>query len=926
MSDHYTGELDLQFLRHGKGEYRYPNAAFRFDGEWKSGRKSGQGLFAVEGGSTFEGQFVDGEIEGKGTKTWPDGRRYEGGFSRGEACGDGCFTSPTTGESYTGSWAQNRRHGQGKLVLADGGGHYVGEFQRHRYHGEGQLSLASGFQYSGQFCDGLPHGLGAAIYLGGSTFNGPFEKGQKHGRGGKYTCGVTGICFEGTWAAGKAALLPKKWAIEPDNTDEDSGGGKDGGGDHAKTKTGAKDGKGKKGAKAAPKGAKRQSIGEGLREDNAEEPTIVNFDADGAVAAFWCRGVRDFQPAEEADLSAELGKRGEDSTYPAETRIGNTTASCESGRTLTLTLHKMVADSSPPGSVGAPVSFFVRRPDATDVSESLGRFPTDGLTALFQRDRRNHPKAGKERLLVVPGAGSSKLAERAEPDPPTKGKPADKSKVAGGGEPVGDGGLEARWRTIRSEVESNRCLVIGAGDNFSLKTQRLFESHADTEVGGGGAVVQGGETTGTLDSRLYEQEGNEGGEGVDKEGSGSALCLEPDAEAEREGVMIGQSSRFTVCVDFRIQLDLDALENDVNDGGTGSSIASGDMNPGRKTVSIVSCGERVEVFAIVVRFSTPSAGTDANLGKAGDSVGDTERGDTLAEQQKRKSTLNGRASVSQADTPDVGDAPASPIVTWILESITVRAGSYTGVAPCANPTRERQPCEVMTAELEEHGTEPERKGSGSCDLTSWHGLAVVVNKDDEAPVLWIDGEAFPLSPQKSGGVAGTVRDGPEAASHGVAVVGGLGGEWATLAVKNLAVYRTALDSQNLGTITRVYQAWREERATATSMEALEDERWLEEAKKAAEEEREPEERPEWLLGAEAITSLRSEIVRGEARINKIVLPKEALEGGEWVLRVEDKSHEQPASAGHELSASGTDEEREAFPPLPGKNITLEQAF
>lgn len=105
----------------------------RFDGEWNNGRKSGQGVFAVEGGSTFEGQFVDGEIEGEGTKTWPDGRRYEGGFSRGEACGHGCFTSPTTGESYTGSWAQNKRHGQGKLVLANGCGQYVGEFQRHRY-------------------------------------------------------------------------------------------------------------------------------------------------------------------------------------------------------------------------------------------------------------------------------------------------------------------------------------------------------------------------------------------------------------------------------------------------------------------------------------------------------------------------------------------------------------------------------------------------------------------------------------------------------------------------------------------------------------------------------------------------------------------------------------------------------------------------
>lgn len=172
----------------------------------------------------------------------------------------------------------------------------LSEFPAYRYHGKGQLSLASGFRYSGQFCDGLPHGLGTAVYPGGSTYTGPFKTGQKHGREGKYTCGITGISFEGTWAAGKATLLPAKWAIDPDNTDDGSGGGNDvGGGDQPKTKPAVKDGKGKKGAKAASKGAKRQSIGEGLRGDNVEEPAILKFDTDGEVAAFWCRSVRDFQ-------------------------------------------------------------------------------------------------------------------------------------------------------------------------------------------------------------------------------------------------------------------------------------------------------------------------------------------------------------------------------------------------------------------------------------------------------------------------------------------------------------------------------------------------------------------------------------------------------------------------------------------------------
>ena len=519
---------------------------------------------------------------------------------------------------------------------------------------------------------------------------------------------------------------------------------------------------------------------------------------------------------------------------------------------------KIVADSSTAGSVGPPVSFFVRRPDATDVSESLGRFPTDGLTAMFQRDRRIHPKGSEESLLIVPGAESSKLAERAESDPPMKGKPVGKSKGVDGGEPVGDGGLEAWWQTIRSEVESNRCLVIRAGDDFSLKTRRLFETDADTGMGRE-TLVQGGEATGTVDSQLREHGGKGGGEGVVEEDSGAALCLQPDG-ADRERVMISQSSQFTVCVDFRIQLDLDALENDIDDGAIGSSTASGNMSARRKTLRIVSCDERVEVSVTAVRFSTPVAGTetDADLAKAVDSVGDTGHGDNLdshdhstapprAEQQERKSTLNGRTSVSHGpDESNVGDAPAGPTSTWILDSITVRAGPYIGVAPWVNP-RESQPCKVVTAESSANGTKIEGKESASRDLTSWHGLALVVNSEDEAPVLWVDGETYPLSPQQSAG-ARTVRDEFEAASHGVVVVGGLGGEWATLAVKNLAVYNKVMDSQNLGTMTRVYRAWREEQATATAMETLEDERWLEEARKAAEDGREPGERLIWQKG------------------------------------------------------------------------------
>lgn len=165
-------------------------------------------------------------------------------------------------------------------------------FNTSRYHGEGQLFLANGFQYSGTFFSGLPHGLGTAAYPGGSTFKGPFEAGRKNGSGGKYVCGVTGICWTGEWAAGKAMALPSKWAIEPDSADKQFGAGGNGV-EQAKTaKSGAKEekgGGGKKGGKASKKATEEPA------DDDVEKLVIAQFNGDGAVAGLWCRCVRDVQ-------------------------------------------------------------------------------------------------------------------------------------------------------------------------------------------------------------------------------------------------------------------------------------------------------------------------------------------------------------------------------------------------------------------------------------------------------------------------------------------------------------------------------------------------------------------------------------------------------------------------------------------------------
>ncbi|CAM9390338.1 unnamed protein product [Ectocarpus fasciculatus] len=881
MSAHYTGEVDLQFLRHGQGQYRYPNSVFRYTGRWETGTKSGEGVFEVAGGSTHEGTLVDGELEGQGSKQWADGRRYEGGFNRGEASGEGHFTSPA-GESYVGTWALNKRHGRGKLVLPNGEGSYVGEFQRHRFHGDGQLVLASGFQFTGTFSGGLPHGTGAAVYPGGSLFHGPFDKGRTHGRGGKYVCGVTGICWIGEWVEGNAKGLPSKWEIELDRNSKTLGGGGDGAGQATPAKPRAKaekGGGGKKGAKASKKAVEEPEM------DAANKPVVAQVNDDGDVAALWCRCVRDIQDMPQPPpIPSELQEGIVDELTRPVKEPQREVVSDESGRTLTVTLHE-VMESPQPGSISDPVPFFVRRPDATDVSESLGRFPVDGLVALFQRNERCYPKGttGNGRtLLIVPGAKpvSDAPAEEAEVSPPAKGSKAPAAKSKGGikGEsepkPSGDDDVEGRWQAIRSEIQSNRCLVIRAGENFSLKTPPLFDSGLGvTKAEGGGegrqSVLGSDENESVLEGGgvLPEEENTrqEDKPGVVRRSSKSVEMLQQknnaDDAGEQRTMMVQQHSPFALCLDFRLDLmeapegEAETTEESTDEGEDG---LEKHLEQDEKRMRIVLCGNGVEVAA-VIRLWTPPAepsasagdvgieadrptgtsGTAGALPNAGDPRSRAKSG-TLdsASPTTMISPRSGGNSVDDSSSP-----PATP--TWYLHAISIRCGSFVRTVPCTNPEvsalRRKGPTAAASEPPPLRGAAPPRSGTGfECDLAEWHALALVASPE-RVLSLCIDGEELELLQDAQGtAIADIGRDESElSASDAVVIGGGEGGEWASLAVKNLAVYNEALGSDKLRAITEVFRAWRERKEAAREADVQEDERWEEETRRAEEEEREP---------------------------------------------------------------------------------------
>ena len=61
----------------------YPNGNM-YIGEWKDGKRNGQGTYTFQEGSRYEGEWKDGKYNGQGTYTLIDGNRFEGEWKDGK--------------------------------------------------------------------------------------------------------------------------------------------------------------------------------------------------------------------------------------------------------------------------------------------------------------------------------------------------------------------------------------------------------------------------------------------------------------------------------------------------------------------------------------------------------------------------------------------------------------------------------------------------------------------------------------------------------------------------------------------------------------------------------------------------------------------------------------------------------------------------
>ena len=90
----------------------------KYTGEFKNGKRNGQGTTIFPNGEKYVGEYKDGERNGKGTQTWSDGAKYVGDWKDGLRSGQGTFYAANGSVSREGIWAEDKFIRQSNLNTA----------------------------------------------------------------------------------------------------------------------------------------------------------------------------------------------------------------------------------------------------------------------------------------------------------------------------------------------------------------------------------------------------------------------------------------------------------------------------------------------------------------------------------------------------------------------------------------------------------------------------------------------------------------------------------------------------------------------------------------------------------------------------------------------------------------------------------------
>lgn len=133
------------------------------------------------GKSGSMGNCISGNCyDGHGTWIYPDGGRYVGNWRKGKRNGQGTDYF-SNGDIYEGNFVDEARSGYGKMTSADGK-IYIGQWKDDLKHGKGREEHPNGFTFEGNYLNDNAV-QGKRTWPDGSRYTGSWINGKVHGKG-----------------------------------------------------------------------------------------------------------------------------------------------------------------------------------------------------------------------------------------------------------------------------------------------------------------------------------------------------------------------------------------------------------------------------------------------------------------------------------------------------------------------------------------------------------------------------------------------------------------------------------------------------------------------------------------------------------------------------------------------------------------------
>ena len=185
------------------GTYTASNGGI-YVGEFKDGKRHGQGTHKYGAGGQYVGEFRDDKRNGQGIHNYLNGNKYVGEFKDDKRHGLGSFyhlaDNQFKGDKFVGNYKNDLPNGHGTYIRLNGEIH-EGEYKNNKLNGQGAITFANGDKYFGEFKGGQRNGQGTFTYANGKKYVGEFKDGEPNGEGIEFS--YTGsVSRQGVWSNG----------------------------------------------------------------------------------------------------------------------------------------------------------------------------------------------------------------------------------------------------------------------------------------------------------------------------------------------------------------------------------------------------------------------------------------------------------------------------------------------------------------------------------------------------------------------------------------------------------------------------------------------------------------------------------------------------------------------------------------------------